>query len=412
MTEDNQQTGKIGLALSGGGYRAILFGLGSLIRLNELGILRKLSRITSVSGGSILNAYLAMRWTELHFDNKNVATNFNEIIVQALVDFCSETTISDWFAILNLLNPFVSNSEIVRKRYDELLFHGRSFSTLANISNAPQFLFYGTSFQTGASVRMVDSVLFDYTIGATGIPDWSIATVVGISSAFPPLLSPVIESIGDDAWVKGKFQKYYSEKKFRSEVKLCDGGLYDNLGIECLWKKQRCNLQDSSSKYSAVLVDDIDICLVSDAGRPFVGVSNTKSYVWSQILRLLGVLQNQIGALRKRHMFALFKDPYYPLIGTYWGIGTCISRYRLPKDKPDINTEISNKLQDVVTVLSCLPACIKGYLINWSYVLTDSAIKSHCPIASNPKAKFEWPMSHYPLDADMSIECKKVLADL
>src|ERR1035437_6460162 len=43
----------IGLCLSGGGYRAMLFHLGALWRLNELGYLPKLNRISSVSGGSI-----------------------------------------------------------------------------------------------------------------------------------------------------------------------------------------------------------------------------------------------------------------------------------------------------------------------------------------------------------------------
>src|SRR5271157_2106207 len=51
----------IGLCLSGGGYRAALFHLGALRRLNELGILAKLKTISSVSGGSIVNAHLATR---------------------------------------------------------------------------------------------------------------------------------------------------------------------------------------------------------------------------------------------------------------------------------------------------------------------------------------------------------------
>jgi len=41
------------LALSGGGFRATLFHCGALMRLNELGFLTKLSRISSVSGGAI-----------------------------------------------------------------------------------------------------------------------------------------------------------------------------------------------------------------------------------------------------------------------------------------------------------------------------------------------------------------------
>ena len=43
----------VALCLSGGGYRAMLFHLGALWRLNELGYLKKLARISSVSGGSI-----------------------------------------------------------------------------------------------------------------------------------------------------------------------------------------------------------------------------------------------------------------------------------------------------------------------------------------------------------------------
>src|SRR5690348_7652855 len=49
----------IGLSLSGGGFRASLFHLGALRRLNELGILHQLDSISSVSGGSIINAFLA-----------------------------------------------------------------------------------------------------------------------------------------------------------------------------------------------------------------------------------------------------------------------------------------------------------------------------------------------------------------
>jgi len=43
----------IGLCLSGGGYRAMLFHVGALYRLNEFGLLPRIARIASVSGGSI-----------------------------------------------------------------------------------------------------------------------------------------------------------------------------------------------------------------------------------------------------------------------------------------------------------------------------------------------------------------------
>jgi predicted acylesterase/phospholipase RssA len=58
----------IALCLSGGGFRAMLFHVGSLWRLNELCYLPKLVRISSVSGGSITSAVMGMNWKKLGFD--------------------------------------------------------------------------------------------------------------------------------------------------------------------------------------------------------------------------------------------------------------------------------------------------------------------------------------------------------
>src|SRR5882672_7128882 len=70
----------IGLCLSGGGYRAMLFHLGTLIRLNEAGILKKLRRISSVSGGSITSGVLGFKWNALVFQN-DIATNLQVEVI-------------------------------------------------------------------------------------------------------------------------------------------------------------------------------------------------------------------------------------------------------------------------------------------------------------------------------------------
>ena len=54
--DSSASAAKIGLALSGGGFRAALFHVGVLARLAELGILRRVEVISSVSGGSIIGA--------------------------------------------------------------------------------------------------------------------------------------------------------------------------------------------------------------------------------------------------------------------------------------------------------------------------------------------------------------------
>jgi hypothetical protein len=50
---------KIGLALSGGGFRAAAFHLGVLKRLRELGLLDRVAVLSTVSGGSIVGAFWA-----------------------------------------------------------------------------------------------------------------------------------------------------------------------------------------------------------------------------------------------------------------------------------------------------------------------------------------------------------------
>jgi predicted acylesterase/phospholipase RssA len=53
---------RIGLALSGGGFRATLYHLGLTRFLRDAGILSQVIQITSVSGGSIFAAHLMLNW--------------------------------------------------------------------------------------------------------------------------------------------------------------------------------------------------------------------------------------------------------------------------------------------------------------------------------------------------------------
>lgn len=52
--------GRIGLALSGGGFRATLFHLGVVRFLFEVGQLKPVKLVSAVSGGSVLAAHLIL----------------------------------------------------------------------------------------------------------------------------------------------------------------------------------------------------------------------------------------------------------------------------------------------------------------------------------------------------------------
>src|ERR1700730_1886199 len=69
----------VALSLSGGGYRAMVFHVGALWRLNEVGLLQKGNRISSVLGGSITAGVLALCWKQLDFQG-GVAKKFDALV--------------------------------------------------------------------------------------------------------------------------------------------------------------------------------------------------------------------------------------------------------------------------------------------------------------------------------------------
>ncbi len=62
----------LGLALSGGGYRAAAFHVGTLKKLDELGILSKVNVLSTISGGSITGAYYCINNTSFEVLEKEM----------------------------------------------------------------------------------------------------------------------------------------------------------------------------------------------------------------------------------------------------------------------------------------------------------------------------------------------------
>ncbi len=141
----------IGLALSGGGYRAMVFHVGALIRLNELALLRKIKRISSVSGGSITAGVLGTSWKDLQF-TKDVAVNFN--IVVERVRQMADATVDAGAIIGGILLPG-SVSDRVAKAYDNVLFSGAKLNDLPDDSQPgnPRFVINATNIQSAALWR-------------------------------------------------------------------------------------------------------------------------------------------------------------------------------------------------------------------------------------------------------------------
>lgn len=381
-----------GLCLSGGGYRAMLFSLGSLWRLNELGWLRKLDVVSSVSGGSILNGVLATRWKNFEWstdDTNAVATNFVPLVAQPVRSMAGKTL--DVFAgIEGLLSIFSTIADKVTEKYDEQLFKGARLADIASFEKGrtPRFIFYATSLQTGSSVRIEKKRIADYRIGEIPNPDLSVARAVCASSAFPPVLSPVELKLDAGLWrdfAEGA-APLAGRQEFKSRMLLTDGGVYDNMGLEAIW--DRCKT-----------------VLVSDAGAP-LDMDATPPTDWTrQAVRVLDIVTDQTRALRKRWLMQQFQQSTDAALGdgaqaakkmgTYWGITTRIDAYGMA-DALARDNEKTRELQDIRTRLNEFTTREQGRLINWGYALADAGMRKHV-MAGKPFAPAAWPVPEHPL---------------
>lgn len=361
----------LGLALSGGGFRATLFGLGSLWRLNDAGLLGKLDRITSVSGGSILMGVLAHRWRQLQFDNGR-AGNFSQVIADPVRAFCSKT-IDVGAGVAGLLVPFKSAGEFLVDRYEKDLFGDTLLKDIpvADGSGNPKFVFYATNMQTGRSFRFRQDMIADYMLGISRTTKVPLAVVVAASSAFPPIFSPIVLKTDPAAWSEGG--KLENLDKLRKRIVLADGGVYDNMGLESL-------------------VDNVDIVMVSDAGAPFGVVEKPAEDNIFQLGRVRDILIDQTRALRKRWLIAEFEAGRKH--GAYWGIGTSMAAYGATPHMAG-DTAVSDALEHIATRLNGFDAEQQGHLINWGYALCDVSLRARVGL-SIPMAT-AWPVPAWPL---------------
>jgi NTE family protein len=256
MANDALRPG-IALALSGGGFRATLFHMGTLIRLNELGYLAQLDRISAVSGGSITAGMLACRWETLK-SRGFAAAELDWLVTQPLRKFCARNI--DARAIAEgTISPWSSISEVLAREYDELFEHTR----LPELPEKPRTVFNTTNLQTGRDCRISKRYLADYRVGQIKDPDLSVATAVAASSAFPPVLSPCIIEVDPAKWERLDGADLFDDPRYKHTLTLTDGGAYDNIGLEP--------------------VDEFETLFVSDAGAPFASWTGLRPIQWASL---------------------------------------------------------------------------------------------------------------------------------
>jgi NTE family protein len=359
--DDGKLEDGIGICLSGGGYRAMLFHVGALWRLNEIGILAAAKRVSSVSGGSITAGWLALTWQKYRSESGGIVPDAIRNAFAFGLRRLADQTI-DIPSVLRGFLPWRNVGREIAGAYNRVLFKG---ATLQDLPEDQRFVFNASNLQTGALWRFSRPYMGDWKVGRVMNPKLELATAVAASSAFPPILSPIeLQLRPEDFAHAEKGSLHYPP--YTTRPILSDGGVYDNLGLEPVLKRYRT-------------------VLVSDGGAPFQPKPHP-ARVWPfQLKRVVDCIDNQVRSLRKRDLIDSFESKQRR--GSYWSIGTPLSAYTNPCGLT-MSDEATRQLAQVPTRLARMDGRLQERLINWGYAACAASLATHYQEEPIPAA---WP---------------------
>lgn len=236
-----------------------------------------------MSGGSIANGLLAFVWRDLTPDAQGVFTNFATAYEDELRTFCGQDlrTGSLLWARLDPRNwPLLagddhSATDFLAQAYRDRLVHDLRLEDLAAIRAAggPDFVFDASNLQTGVNFTFGADGVGDWKIGHTPVPKQLVAEAIAASSAFPIAFPPLVLKFEPGVFAGGDLDGDPRHPDLTRRVVLSDGGVYDNLGLEPIWKSH-------------------ELVLCSDGGKPFGVVLDPGESPPARLLRAQDVLGN------------------------------------------------------------------------------------------------------------------------
>jgi integrative and conjugative element protein (TIGR02256 family) len=266
----------LGVALSGGGFRATLAGLGVLRYLTDVGLLGQVRLVSSVSGGSIANGLLAVAYDQARTALFEPEAVDRLVIAPAVTAITTRSLSRDLLAnAWRALPPGVTRTHLLDRLLDQRFFAGR---LLRDLPTGCWFMFNAANVATGARFRFDRDLVGDYVLGsaATAETRLRVSTAVAASAAVPGLFPPL--PLKDIAFACGDAH----------QARLVDGGVYDNLGLEPITKRAELFL------------------VALNAG----GLFHTNAYgtfsripVLRDLERANALLYRQVSALRSRWLF-------------------------------------------------------------------------------------------------------------
>jgi NTE family protein len=350
----------IALALSGGGSRAALFELGVLRRLNELGILSRVDAISCVSGGSMLGAHLAVTMDPWPAPG-TVYLDFERQVVAPFEAFVKRNLRTAPLARRYLIpwNWFRDTTaiEVLVRLFGTYLTRQQ----LGALPSSPRFVFNATDNAFGVNWEMSRDRMGSTMAGWMTSPDWSVARAVAASSCLPPLFHPMPIDLPPTELSGGAFPAGDERDGLIRGLRLSDGGLNDNLGLEPIWRDHEIVISvDGAATFHAE----------ADLGLSWPRPSTV---AW-RIGRYVAILGRQATEMRKRWFISNLTQGV--IQGAYVGLGSKVSSYDVAGAGYG-TALVDDVISEVRSDLDAFDESEIGVLQNHGYLLADAASRRH-----------------------------------
>jgi len=306
----NASSENIGLALSGGGIRAMAFHSGVLRSLAHSNRLERVTEVSSVSGGSLFTGLIfalnGMKWPS----SDEYLNSVHPKVLQLLTSKDLQNGALWRLLLPNNWRYLLSRANVLSQAIEGCW---RVNGNLGMLPNSPIWSINGTTAETGRRFRFKQDGCGDYELGYADASNFSLANAMAVSAAFPVGIGPFVISAENLTWRR---RKAWNAPKSETEVvslpyprlHLYDGGVYDNLGLEPLFDIGTRELKSSAN-----------FIIVSDAGLPLARKSLVGPLSPFRVKRIMDISMDQTRALRIRALSNHFQNT--PNAGIYLQIG-------------------------------------------------------------------------------------------
>ena len=300
---------KIALALSGGGVRAAVFHCGVLRRLALDGLLESTTFVSTVSGGSLVVGLIICqnghRWPG--------SDEFLNAVLPSVRARLTTATLQWSYLWRSVALPWRLARGRAHVLAGQLEAQWGIHGSMQDVTETPRWIVNATCYETGRNWRFSRPRMGDYVTNYVLEPAMPIADAIAASAAVPGLIGPLAIRSDEYDWHRYEKGRLVVASTPAKRYALWDGGVYDNLGVEPLFKP------------GGGFRDGFDFLVVSDASAPLSlehGRLKRILMPWCRALRLVDVATEQVRGMRARSLISEFERS--PDAGAYLRIGNTV----------------------------------------------------------------------------------------